>query len=150
MRLDCALLCDAATVREGLLHILGGGITRIARPEPYPVALDVFLALRIVVDPGESKRSHQSQILLQSDEGKAIAELRIEFAVGPGNKSEHRPGEEIALPIAARLHGIGVPAPGAYSFEVLIDGIHQSTVPFVVVQAPELSATGRKSDTQDS
>lgn len=29
MRVDCALLCDAASVREGLLNILGGGITRV-------------------------------------------------------------------------------------------------------------------------
>lgn len=141
MRIDCALLCDAATVREGLLHILGGGITRIARPGPYPATLGVFLALRIVVDPGELKRPHESQILLQSDEGKLVADLRIDFSIHPSSKSEQEFGEETGFPIAASLHGIGVPAPGAYSFEVLIDGVHHKVVPFVVVQAPELSVT---------
>jgi hypothetical protein len=145
MRLDCALLCDAATVREDLLHILGGGITRIARPGPYPAALDVSLALRIVIDPGELKRSHESQILLQSDEGKLIADLRFEFLVDSGNE----PGQETALPIAASLHGVGVPAPGAYRFEVLIDGVHQRTIPFAVVHASKLPIAGRKSDTRD-
>jgi hypothetical protein len=150
MRVDCALLCDAVTVREGLLHILGGGITRVAVPGPYPAALGVSLALRIVVDPDEFKRSHLSQILLQSDEGKMIAEFRIEFAVGSEDKSEYQPGEEIAVPIAAALRDIGIPAPGAYSFEVLIDGMHHSVVPFVAVQQLQSPVTGSKADTPDS
>lgn len=29
MRVDCALLCDAATVREGLLHVLVGLLTLV-------------------------------------------------------------------------------------------------------------------------
>ena len=44
MRIDTALLCDAATERDGLLNVLGGGITVATRPE-FPAPLGMTLAL---------------------------------------------------------------------------------------------------------
>ena len=138
MRIDCALLCDAATVREGLLHVLGGGITRAGRPE-YPAPLDLTLALRILIHPTEMDRRHQLEVRLQGADGEPIAGFEIAFeSTDPGDLE---PGEHasLALPLVPPPT-VGLPKPGRYSFEVLIDGVHQATVPFIAHEiAPELA-----------
>lgn len=132
MRIDCALLCDAATVREGLLHILGGGITRVQRPS-YPAPLGMTLAMRILVHPTEFDRAHQLEVQLQGEDGQRVAGLDATFQAG--NSGDLAPGEEasLALPLAFP-EVVQLPSPGRYSFELLIDGIHQATVPFLAAQ----------------
>jgi hypothetical protein len=127
MRVDCALLCDAATVREGLLHILGGGVTRINRDE-YPAPLGTTLALRVMIHPTETADAHAMQVLLLSADGARVAELGIGFGVS--DPTVLSPGEEASIPMVLPLTNVGLETPGAYSFELLIDGIHQVSVPF--------------------
>jgi hypothetical protein len=127
MRIDCVLLCDAATVREGLLHILGGGVTRVHRPE-YPAPLGAALAIRIMIHPTEAATDHQLQALLLAEDGEHVAEIGIGFGVS--DPTHLVVGEEASLPISLTVGGIGLPHPGAFSFELLIDGIHQASVPF--------------------
>lgn len=137
MRIDCALLCDAATVREGLLHILGGGITRAGRPL-YPAPVGLTLALRVLVHPTEADATHRLDVLLQGEDGQQVAQLEIEFGIS--DRSTLAPGEQVSVPLPIPFPAqVALPTPGAYSFELLIDGIHQATVPFqaTVVEAPQ-------------
>lgn len=131
MRIDCALLCDSVTIREGLLHILGGGITRANREE-FPAPLNLALALRIMVHPTEAEHTHELAVLLLAEDGQRIAELGIQFGINEPSALE--PAEEASLPIALSLHTVLLPHEGPYSFELLIDGIHQGTVPFRAVK----------------
>jgi hypothetical protein len=132
MRIDTALLCDAVTVREGLLHILGGGVTRINRPS-FPAPLGTALALRVMVHPTEADRTHVLTVyLLAEDGGEQLAEVRIEF--GLNDPSALDLGEEASLALPIGLHNVAVPSEGSYNFELLIDDIHQRTVPFRVVE----------------
>ncbi len=57
MRIDCALLCDAATVREGLLHVLGGGIAHAVRPS-FPAPAAMSLAVHVWVTQDEATGDH--------------------------------------------------------------------------------------------
>jgi|SRR5579875_121739 len=141
MKVDCALLCDAATVREGLLHILGGGITRMARPQ-YPHPLNVQLALRIVIHPTESGSNHSAQVILQDEDGTRIAGVNFDFAVDLQSTSGLMAGEQISLPLAVPVQQLPLPKAGGYSFEVLIDGNHQVSVPFQAVQGTALPPGG--------
>jgi hypothetical protein len=127
VRIDCALLCDAATVREGLLHVLGGGITRANRPE-YPAPLGMAMALRILVHPTEAGDPHNLKMLLQAADGEKVAEFDLQFGLNEPTGLD--PGEEASLPVPVPMAGIVLPAPGSYSFELLIDGIHQTSIPF--------------------
>lgn len=126
MRVDCALLSDATTVREGLLHILGGGITRVTPPS-YPHVFVGALALRIMLHPTEAGSSHNLQIVLQDSDGKRLLELAADF------QAEAAPdlavNEEIALPLSLGFSA-QLERPGGYSFEVLTDTNHQTTVQF--------------------
>lgn len=129
MRIDTALLCDAATVREGLLHVLGGGVTRAGRPA-WPAPLGLTLALRILVHPTETDRQHQLAVKLQGADGEEVARVDIEFGVGHAGTLE--PGEQASLPLPIPMpEQVVLPSPGRYSFELLIDGIHQTSVPFI-------------------
>jgi hypothetical protein len=93
--IDCALLCDAATVREGLLHVLGGGVTRAGRAQ-YPSPLGLTLALRILVHPTEAERPHNLDIRLQGEDGQPVAAVGVEFGVSDPGAVE--PGEQISVP----------------------------------------------------
>jgi hypothetical protein len=131
MRIDCALLCDAVTVREGLLHILGGGITRLSRPE-YPAPLNVALAVRIMVHPTECDRDHNLEVRLMDADGSEVGRLEAGFAIRePGDA---RPGEELAIAIPVSVQMLPLPKPGAFSFELLIDQMHHLSVPFLATQ----------------
>jgi hypothetical protein len=129
VRIDSALLCDAATVREGLLHVLGGGVTRAGRPS-YPAPLALTLALRILIHPTEADRPHSLDVRLQGEDGQEAARIEIEF--GLQTTAHLEAGEQASLPLPIPLpEQVQLPAPGRYSFELLIDGIHQATVPFI-------------------
>ena len=51
MQVVTALLCDYASVREGLLNILGGGVNRLWRAE-LPAPLDGVDNLRLTLHGG--------------------------------------------------------------------------------------------------
>ena len=141
MRVDCALLCDAVTAREGLLHILGGGITRLGRGE-FPAPLNVALALRVMVHPTEADKLHELEARLLAEDGVLVARVQIDFALAPTGTV--RPGEELAVAFPVPLHTAQLPEDGAYSFELLIDGVHQASVPFVAeARASERPEEGR-------
>lgn len=129
MKIDCALLCDAATVREGLLHVLGGGVTRAGRVQ-WPAPLGLTLAIRVLIHPTEADRPHNLSVQLQGEDGERIAAFDIGFGINePGDLQPH---EQASVPIALPLpEAVQLPGVGAYSFELLIDGIHQASVPFV-------------------
>lgn len=132
MRVDTALLCDAATVREGLLHILGGGITRAQR-ETFPAPLEMTLALRVVMHRTEIAKSHNLELILQDEDGEIV--VRVEGEFGVGDPDQVPPGEEPAIAVPWNFPGRPeLPHEGRYSLEILIDGIHQASVPFTAVE----------------
>lgn len=135
MRIDCALLCDAATVREGLLHVLGGGVTRINRPG-FPTPLSpLSLAMRVLVHPTEADRMHKMQVRLLDEDGAEIARFDLEFGVGDTGQLEA--GEEVSLPLPLTIPpNVGLEKAGRYSFEILIDGNHQASIPFIAKHTP--------------
>jgi len=142
VEVTCALLCDAATVREGLLHILGGCVNRLVRQQ-FPAPMGTSLGLALAVHRTEAQTDHQVQIVVQMEDGQRIAEVGAGFQVGEPAEGQLRPGEQINVPLAVPLGPVGLPAAGGYSIEVLIDGVHKVSVPFwAILQAspPALGA----------
>jgi hypothetical protein len=132
VRVDTALVCDAVSVREGLLNVLGGGVTRL-NPPTYPHAFQGALALRLIAHPTEAATPHGFRIVLQTEDGKRLVEIGGDMETQPADNLE--PGEELAIPLGLNFN-VSVPSPGGYSFEVLIDGIHQTTLPFRAMPTP--------------
>ena len=117
-----ALLCDAVSVREGLLHILGGGISRVHRPA-YPAPLGINLALRITLPRATtaSNAEHEVKIVLRKpDDAGEVASVVMGFR-SQGEPSP--PPAEIAFPAAVPLRDLLVPAQGHYLIEIHGDGV---------------------------
>jgi hypothetical protein len=83
-----------------------------------------------MIHPTETAGEHAMQVLLLAADGERVAEIEIGFGVSDAGALEA--GEEASLPIVIPLTQVGLPGPGAYGFELLIDGIHQVSVPFRV------------------
>jgi hypothetical protein len=133
MRVDTCLLCEAATVHDGLINILGGGVTLAQRSE-FPSELGLSLALRIMLHPTEMAHPHNIEIILQTEDGAQVT--RVEMTVQPAPEGTEIPaGEEGEMLVPWSFPGRPVlPAPGRYSFELLIDGVHQASVPLKAEQ----------------
>ncbi|MDX1510521.1 MAG: hypothetical protein R3249_04190 [Nitriliruptorales bacterium] len=134
MQLAAALLCDAANVRERMISILSGGITRIRRPS-YPAPLNAQLALVVELHQTEIGHRHEVGVLVQGQDGQQVATAQAAFDA-TGDVS---PGETILVPIVVGLGGAMLPGPGPYSIEVTLDGMHHRTIPFRVMEPPEAS-----------
>ena len=125
MKLD-AMLGDSATVREGLLHVLGGGINRLWREE-YPAPLGVTLGLLFEVHPTEMDSEHTLEVVMIDADGQEIGNVGADFAIAP-DPDKGRPGETLILPLVVPLQNVMLPGAGAYSVEVLIDGQHKRSL----------------------
>jgi hypothetical protein len=130
-RVASALLCDAATVREGLLHILGGGITRLHRAE-FPAPMQVTLVVQVVLTPVESQFAHDVVARIQTEDGDVVVQANGHLEAGEPNPLLE-PGESVILPIVINLAGVEVPRAGGYSIELAVDDVHQTSLTFRAV-----------------
>ena len=132
-RVASALLCDAATVREGLLHILGGGITRLHRGE-FPAPMQVTLVVQVVLTPTEIQFAHDVSARIQTEDGDVVVQVNGHLDAGEPNPMLE-PGESVILPLVMPLHGVVLPSSGGYSIEVSVDEVHQTSLTFRAVAA---------------
>ena len=126
MKIVTALLCDKAHARDGLLYVIGGGITRVWRAE-YPAPAGVELALMIELHRTEAKRPHQIDIELVGEDGAVLFELGGAFQTA----ADHLKAWDTQLvPFVVNLAGVPLTDVGPYNLEISIDGNHQSTIRF--------------------
>ncbi len=138
MRVDTALLCEAATVKDGLLYVLGGGIQRIAMPE-FPAPLPLTIALRIMLHRTEVEIPHELQIRLLEEDGDEV--VRVAMGFGVGDPESLPVGEEAAIAVPWNFPGRPqLPHAGRYSMEILIDNVHQVSVAFTAEQGENPNA----------
>jgi hypothetical protein len=128
-----ALLCDQVQVREGLLFVLAGGITRIRRPS-FPAQFGAGLAVVLELDTIEAERLHQFELVVVGEDGDEVARVAAEIQVGD---PQVHPGENIQVPLAVDLHNAALPRPGAYELRLYVDGNHRRTVQFWAEQPAE-------------
>ncbi len=128
MEIDLAVLADAATIdASGKLNILGifDRIGAHSFPVRHP---HLSLVLRICAGLNETGR-HDVGIRLRAPGGEDLLELNGEMHVGPG--PAHSAGM-VRIPHVLNLDGIVFPGPGAYTFEVAVDGEHHVSLPLTV------------------
>lgn len=137
MRVECALLCDAASVREGLLHVLGGGISRISVDE-FPVRLPLTFALRAVLEPRELQRHHKLHLELVDHAANLQGALDLTFEV----EDPDRPTEEAALVVPVSLEPLPLRGPGTYLINATLDSRALGTFPLRVARRESVKASG--------
>jgi len=116
MKLDLALLADAATVDgAGKLNILG--IFDHISAEEFPARHErMCLVLRFsaaAVDSGE----HEVEVVVRDPDGEEMARMTGSIGLGPFVGAEG-----VRIPQVLHLDGFVFPQPGVYAVEVEIDG----------------------------
>src|SRR4051794_31886604 len=133
MQVVTALLCDYASVREGLLNILGGGVNRLWRAE-LPAPLNLSMALMVDLHPQEVGSPHDLQVAVQDDDGRRIIELQGNFQAGQNPDAVIGERARVPLGIARRpARGEGY---GAYSVEIMIAAEPRHSLQFWVLPPP--------------
>jgi hypothetical protein len=121
------LLCDHAQVRDGLLFVLSGGVTRIMR-DSFPAAMGTCLALMLEFESTETDRAHQLEIVVIGEDGEDVARMEAEVQID--STTSARVAENLQLPIAVDLRVAGLGKPGAYELHVYVDAEHRRTLQF--------------------
>lgn len=135
MRVSCALLCDAVTTREGLLHILGGGVARASRPT-FPSPLGVAVALAISTTGKElGEKTHNFSIQLEGPDGLEIVEISGELSEVANLEDSIAPDEELVVPIPVSLP-VQATVPGQYLVRISLDKREVARLPLSLVQDP--------------
>lgn len=127
MRVNSAILCDFAEVREGLLFVVAGGVTRLFRPA-WPGPMNVCLALVVELDRLEWDRPHELDVHVIDEDGGQIARIQGAFQQSPGPDVDFH--EITFFPFVFDLRPVTVQHAGWHSIEISIDSQSQQTLRF--------------------
>lgn len=136
MKLTVAALCDRATVREGLLHILGAGVSQVAMPF-LPAPPDVDLALLLTAqDYRELAGAHKVSVrVLRDEDGQQVASAEFRWEGPDLHLTEDAPSP--SLPLSVPIRGMPVPTYGMYKIVVDVDDEELTALPLLIKAADE-------------
>jgi hypothetical protein len=119
VRVNTAILCDFAEVRENLLFIMAGGITRLWRAE-WPGAMNVCLALVVELEHGDRERPHELDVQIIDADGALQARIQGGFQQAAGPDTDIH--ETTFFPFVFDLRPVGLPHAGWYTIMINLDG----------------------------
>lgn len=134
MELTTTILCDFAQVRDGLLFLSSGGITRLWR-EQLPAPMQVYLALIVELDSFEAESPHEVRVNAVDEDGGTVVEAALTFKAEPPP-----PGEPASVPIVLDLREARVERYGNHEVRVQLDGNPARTLSFAVQPPPQRGA----------
>lgn len=121
-RITTMLLCDFAQVREGLLTVVSGGVTRVGMSR-FPAPAPLYLAIVLYLPPDATDHEHAVRVLFKYPEtAEKFAEANV--SVSPHVGEELRV-EGISFPVPLDLRGVVLPKPGLIDIQVEVDGALQ-------------------------
>ncbi|MFD6474398.1 DUF6941 family protein [Streptomyces anulatus] len=120
MKLTMAVLCDRATVREGLLHILGAGVTRCSLVLPGAPDLDLAILIQ-----GEGQNDlagkHMLSVEVKDHNGSDVGRAELGWE-GPTIESPSAEESLAQLPVVVPIRAMVFSNPGEHTMIVRIDG----------------------------
>jgi hypothetical protein len=129
--IEYAFLADAAETNPGhKFHVLGGGITRIGGPSFPLVHPHLALVVGLMVTAPETRREHELGIVLLDPDGREVTS-----ATGALVARGHEDGRDNIVTFSVDLYGLGFPAPGDYSFRILVNGSERKRLGLLLVRA---------------
>lgn len=115
MKVVTATLCDFGQIREGLLSVLSGGITRLKRPA-FPAPLGCHLALILEMSSIELEDTREVSVRLSDEDGTILVETR--GVVGGAVGEDIDPGENVSVPLVLDISPVLLPSPGRYQIAI--------------------------------
>lgn len=139
MKVTAAMLSDHATVREGLLHVLGGGINQLIR-DPLPAPLGAMLALMLQPDSlDDLLETHNLEVTIKHS--RAEGDDQVAKAVMTLRNSAPAPGALTPVAVVVPLQGVPITQTGTHDITVSLDGEQCATIEFIVVKAADAQAS---------
>lgn len=133
--LKSLILCDFAQIREGLLFVQSGGLTRLAAPT-FPANFACHVATLVWLPPDEAGTAHEIVMKVKSAATATVmATVKValhETATPPGLL----PGEGRQVPLVVPLGAVSFPAPGEYDLQVDVDDDFAGDISFRVAERP--------------
>lgn len=128
--IDYAFLADSAETQPGQkFHVLGGGITRIGGPT-FPLRHPhLALVVGLLVTAPETQREHELRIVLLDPDGHEVT-----GATGSLVAKGQPDGRDAILTFSIDLWNLTFPAPGDYSFRILVNGSERKRLGLVLVR----------------
>jgi hypothetical protein len=131
--IDFAFLADAAETQPGQkFHVLGGGISRIDGRSFPLVHPHLALVVGLLVTAPETGRAHDLRIVLLDPDGHEVA-----GATGSIVAQGDRDARDAILTFSIDLWNLTFPAPGDYSFRILVNGSERKRLGLVLLRAAE-------------
>lgn len=131
--IDYAFLADAAQTAPGhKFHVIGGGVSRVGGrtfPLRHP---HLALVVGLSVTSPETGRAHEIRFVLLDPDGH-------EVAGATGNLVAHGQDDarDATLTFSIDLWNLVFPAPGDYSFRLLVNGSERKRLPLLVALLAE-------------
>lgn len=133
MHVAAAVLCDFAEVREGLLMLLGGGITRLWRQE-LPAPMGVALALVVEIAPTERAVPHEITFAVRDPASTEVGKGGAGLQLGP--EAVFDADERAVIPLVVPLP-FQIQRYGWHSLHILFDSEEERVIRFRVGQHPQ-------------
>jgi hypothetical protein len=134
--IDYAFLADAAQATPGQkFNVLGGGLDHIGG-QTYPLRhphLALVIGLRVTAT--EVDRAHELRFVLLDPDGREVAAASSNLTVHGRTDARDRP-----VTLAIDAWNLTFPAPGDYSFRLLVNGSERRRIPLVLVRLPAAEA----------
>jgi hypothetical protein len=132
MEITTAMLADFAQVREGLLFVSSGGVTRCYREE-LPAPLGVVLAVVLQLDRVEAERTHDVEVRVVDEDGGELAEISGQIQLG---EPQLLLNESLNLPITFDLRNVPVERYGNVESRLYVAGELRTALGLWVLQSP--------------
>ncbi len=127
MEIKTAVLADAANVsQEGKLNITG--IFNLIHAGSFPVTWPLMVFVIRLEAHASEIGNHQIKIQIVDEDGGRLSEVQGALEIGPRDDPRYPAHSDIILQIA----NAQFPKPGAYSFDILIDGRYEHSARLVV------------------
>lgn len=142
MKATAVMLADHATIREGLLHVLGGGINQLFR-DPLPAPLGVMLALMLQPDSiDDLLETHDLEVTIKHVGGEEVDQ--VAKAVMTLRSAGPVPGPPALIPVVVPFQNVPITQTGTHRITVSLDGEQAAAIEFLVLKAvdPQASLSG--------
>lgn len=133
--LKSLILCDFAQIREGLLFVQSGGLTRLVAPA-FPAKFACHVATLVWLPPHEAGTAHEMVMKVKSARTAtltATVKVALHETAPPIGL---QPGEGRQVPIVVPLAAVSFPEPGEYDLQVEVDDQFAGDISFLVAQRP--------------
>jgi hypothetical protein len=139
MKPTAVMLADHATVREGLLHVLGGGINQLFR-DPLPAPLGAMLALMLQPDSlDDLLETHNLEVTIKHVGGEGVDQ--VAKAVMTLRSAGAGPGPLVSVPVVVPFQNVPITQTGTHQITVSLDGEQVAVIEFAIAKAADPQAS---------